>query len=399
MTGKEYVRSFKYQFSSKVGELIFSCFNMKKIMIIGAGFAGLSAAKRLFRTGLALEITLFDKKGQVNFLPLIPDCIGRGINPKFLVNDVASLYRNSKIRFIRQEVTSVDLAIGQIRAGLTTYVYDYLVIASGSQPNFFSNPDAQAYGHPLNNVIDVQEIISCLKENSFEHLIICGAGYTGVEAATNLWLYFKKRGMLKKIIIVERAPAILGVLPDWMKDYVARNLKSMGIEVLINSVIEKIQADKVSVSGGREFPRSVLIWVPGVKTAEFIQKLDIPKNPQGRIVVDEYLRAGQNCFCAGDTAFFSRKNSFLRMAIQFAIAQGDQAAKNIIRSIKNIPLKKYRPLDLGYIIPMANNRSCGRVLGLNVLGHLATFLHFSMCVFRSMGLKNKAGIINNLLKG
>ena len=372
---------------------------MKKIMIIGAGFAGLSAAKRLSRSGLALEITLFDRKEQFNFLPLVPDCIGRGINSKFLVNDVVNLCRKSKIRFIRQEVTSVDLATEQIWTGSTTYVYDYLVIASGSQPNFFSNPDAQAYGHPLNNVMDIQGIISCLKERSFENLIICGAGYTGVEVATNLWRYLKKRGLLKKIIIVERAPEILGVLPDWMKDYVVENLKSMGIEVLINSVIEKIQAERVSVSGGREFHRSVLIWVPGVKTAEFIQKLDIPKNPQGRIVVDEYLRVRQNCFCAGDTAFFDRKNSFLRMAIQFAIAQGDQAAKNIIRSIKNIPLKKYRPLDLGYIIPMANNRSCGQVLGWDVSGSLATFLHFSMCIFRSVGLKNKVGIINNLLKG
>lgn len=368
-------------------------------MIIGAGFAGLSCARRLSGSGLALEITLFDRKGQFNFLPLIPDCIGRRINPKFLVNDVVNLCREFKIKLIQKEVTSVDLAGGQIWADSATYVYDYLVIASGSQPNFFSNPDAQIHGHPLNNIMDVRGIISGLEENNFKNLIICGAGYTGIEVATNLWRYFKKRGMLKKIIIVERAPTILGALPDWMKDYVARNLKSMGIEILTNSVIEKIQADQVSVSGGQVFPRPMLIWVPGVRTAEFIQKLDIPKNPQGRIVVDEYLRVGRNCFSAGDTAFFSKGNSFLRMAIQFAITQGDQAAKNIIRSIKNMPLKKYRPLDLGYIIPLANNRSCGCVLGLNVSGRLATFLHFSMCIFRSRGLKNKVGIINNLIKG
>jgi NADH dehydrogenase len=371
---------------------------MKKIMIIGAGFAGLSAAKRLSRSGLPIEIILFDSKGLFNFLPLIPDCIGREINSEFLAYDVANLCRKLKVRFIQQEVTSVDLAIGQIQTARATFVYDYLVIASGSQPNFFSNSDAQVYGHPLNNVTDVQRIISCLKKNSFQNLIICGAGYTGVEAATNLWLYFKKEGRLEKIIIVERAPVLLGALPDWMKVYAANNLKSMGIEVLTNSVIEKIGLTDVSVSGGRVFQRSMLIWVPGVRTAEFIQKLDIPKNPQGRIVVDGYLRVRDNCFCAGDTAYFGNKNSFLRMAIQFAITQGDQAAKNIIRSIENIPLKKYRPLDLGYIIPMANNRSCGQVLGLNVSGNLATFLHFSMCIFRSISWKNRWGLVYNLFK-
>ena len=371
---------------------------MKKIMIIGAGFAGLSAAKRLSASGLGLEIALFDGKEKFNFLPLIPDCIGRGINPEFLLNDIAGFCRKLGIKFIRQEVVAVDLAAGQVRTSLSAYAYDYLIIASGSQPNFFSNPDAQAYGYPLNNITDLQKISDCLEKNNFENLIICGAGYTGVEAATNLWRYFKKKGILKKITIIERAPAILGALPDWMRDYAARNLESMGIEVLTNSVIEKIWPDRLSISGGRVFQRSVLIWVPGVKTAEFIQKLDIPKNPQGRIVVDKYLRVSRNCFSTGDAAFFGTKDNFLRMAVQFAIVQGDQAAKNIIRSIKNIPLEKYRPLDLGYVIPMSNNRSCGRILGINVSGRLATFLHFSMCVFRSMGLKNKIGIIKNLIK-
>jgi NADH dehydrogenase len=371
---------------------------MKKIIIIGAGFAGLSCARRLSRLGTRLEIILFDKKRQFNFLPLIPDCIGRAINPQFLVNDLGDLCRKLKIRFVQQEVLAVDLAGRQIQAGSTAYYFDYLMIASGSQPNFFSNPDAQAYGYPLNNVTDVNRISISLEKNNFENLIICGAGYTGIEAATNLWLDFKKRRVLKKIIIVERSPAMLGALPDWMKDYVAGNLKKMGIEVLTNSVIEKIWPDKLLVSGGRVFQRSMLIWVPGVKTAEFIQKLDLPKNPQGRIVVDEYLRAESDCFCAGDTAFFGSQDHFLRMAIQFAIGQGDRAAKNIISSIKNAPLKKYRPLDLGYVIPLANNSSCGQVLGLRVSGSLATFLHFSMCIFRSLGWKNKVGIINNLIK-
>lgn len=82
---------------------------MKKIMIIGAGFAGSSAAKRSFRSSLDLEITLFDRKGEFNFLPLIPDCIGRKINPEFLVNEVVNLCRKLKVRFIQQEVVFVDL--------------------------------------------------------------------------------------------------------------------------------------------------------------------------------------------------------------------------------------------------------------------------------------------------
>jgi NADH dehydrogenase len=372
---------------------------MKKIIIIGAGFAGLSAAKELSGSGLELEITLFDKKDYSDFLPLIPDCIGRGIHPELLACDIAKLCRKLKVNFIQEEVVSVDLESRRVFAAASDYSYDYLVIASGSQTNFFSNQPAQNYAFALNNIKDVNKIIAGLKSDKFDNFIVCGGGYTGIEAATNLWLYFKRNGQEKKIIIVERAPGILGALPDWMKIYVQDNLEGMGIEILANSVIESIQKDQVKISSRMMLERSMLVWVPGVRTADFIQKLSIDKNLQGRIVVDEYLRVKSNCFCAGDTVFFGNKNTSLRMAIQFAITQGNQVSKNIIRSIKNMPLKKYRPVDLGYIIPMANNKSCGQVLGLNVSGRLATFLHFSMSVFRSLGWKNRWGLIYNFLRG
>ncbi len=362
-------------------------------MIIGAGFAGLSAAKRLANCGLGLEVTLFDKKGYSDFLPLIPDCIGRGINPQFLAFDIAKFCRKFKINFIQEEVLSADIESKRISISSADYVYDYLIIASGSQTNFFSNQPAQNYAYGLNNINDVKKINEGLLSNKFEHFIVCGGGYTGVETAANLWLYFKKAGRDKKIIIVERAPAILGPLPDWMKTYARDNLKSMGIEILVNSVIEEIGEDKVRVSARPVFEKAMLIWVPGVRTADFIQKLPVEKNPQGRIVVDEYLRVNQRCFCAGDTAFFGDKNNFLRMAVQFAISEGNRTAVNIIRSIKGLALEKFRPLDLGYIIPMANNRSCGEVFGFKVKGPLATLLHFMMCIFRLQGLSNRWGLI------
>ena len=358
---------------------------MKKIIIIGAGFAGLSAANGLSKCGLGLEITLFDKKERSDFLPVIPDCIGRGINPELLACDIAYSCRKLKAKFINEEVLSVDFESKQISTFLAAYSYDFLIIASGSQTNFFSNQDAQDYGFPLNSVTDVKAISKALGGNKFDNFIICGGGYTGVEAAANFWLYFKKKGLIKKIIIVERAPAILGPLPDWMRAYAEKNLKNMGIDILTNSVIEKIQKDEVTLSAGRVFGNPMLIWVPGVRTADFIQKLAVNKNPQGRIVVDGYLRVNQYCFCAGDTALFGKNNNFLRMAVQFAITEGEHAAKNIIRSIRNVTLKKFRPLDLGYIIPMANNRSCGRVFGLNVKGIIPTLLHFMMCAFRLKG--------------
>ncbi|MFA5231966.1 MAG: hypothetical protein WC416_06175, partial [Candidatus Omnitrophota bacterium] len=101
---------------------------------------------------------------------------------------------------------------------------------------------------------------------------------------------------------------------------------------------------------------------------------------------------------AGDAALFITKGNPIRMAVQFSIAEGAQTADNIIRSIKKLPLKKFQPRDLGFIIPMANNRSCGAVFGLNLKGFLPTLLHFMMCIYRSYGLRNKIGLTVNLAK-
>jgi len=87
------------------------------------------------------------------------------------------------------------------------------------------------------------------------------------------------------------------------------------------------------------------------------------------------------------------------MAVQFSLSEGIIAAQNILKSIQKKELIPYKPKDLGYIVPMANNKSCGLILGLKVKGFLATIFHYFMCIYRSYGLKNRLGLIINLLKG
>jgi len=371
---------------------------MIKILIIGGGFGGLSAASQLCKSGLDFDIILIDKKESTGFLPMLPDCIGRGINPEFLAYKIEDISRKAGFKFIRDEVVSMDLDKRHVLTKTQFLDYDYLVIASGSETNFYGNENIKQNALTLDSVDDAKKIISTLRQNEFDNFIIGGGGYTGIELATNLRVYLDKVQRNGKIIIVERAPAILGPLPCWMKNYVAINLGDLNVEVYVNSTIEKIEGRNANLSGGRSFNNALLIWVAGVKTAGFIQNLKLEENPQGRIKVDEYLRINDHCFAVGDAAFFAYNESPLRMAVQFAITQGECVALNIMRSIKGRKLKKFIPGDLGYIIPMANNKSCGVVFGLNLKGFFPTVLHFIMCIYRSYGLKNKLGIIRDLKK-
>jgi NADH dehydrogenase len=329
---------------------------------------------------------------------MLPDCLGRGINLKNLAYDLGFLCKENNCNFIKDRVLAVDLINKQVRTVALGLSYDFLVIASGSETNFYGNAQIKERAYKLDDVGDASRIIEALKNKLYENYLIAGGGYTGIEVATNLRRYLKSRVSDKKVIIIERAPSILGALPEWMKDYVSDNLRELGVEVFTNSGVDSIENERVKLSDGRIFDNSMLIFAAGVRAADFIQDLKVEKNQQGRIKVDEYLRVNSSCFAIGDAGYVAHKNNFLRMAVQFAIMQGSCVGINIVRSIKGKGLVQYKPLDLGYIIPMANNKSCGVILGINMKGIVPTLMHYLMCVFRARSFRNRIGLLGDLIK-
>lgn len=371
---------------------------MKKVLIIGCGFAGLAAIRFLRRFKIELELEVIDRKDSFDFLPLLPDAIGRNIRTDFLAYSLCQLSKNYGFAFVQEEVKAVDLENKQVSTDSHNIKYDYLLIACGSETNFYGNETMRRFAYKVSDVRDLRSILGVLTKNKSDGYMISGGGYTGIEVATNLRVYLGKNSQNKKVTIIEKAPSILGPLPDWMRDYVYKNLRDLDIEILTNTVIEDIKEDALILSGHRVFNKAMLIWVSGVKTPGFIDKLKIEKTPQGRIKVDDYLRINNSCFVVGDAANFLYKGLALRMAVQFSITQAICASRNILNIIRRRPLKKYKPLDLGYVIPMANNKSCGIILGLKIKGLLATVLHYFMCIYRSYGLRNKGEVIRTMLK-
>lgn len=371
----------------------------KTVIIIGLGFVGSALIDSLRGFSDLLDIKVIDEKDSSDFLPLLPDIIGRRINPEYLRSDSACLCKKAGVDFIKGSVLSVDLKARVVMTSKGDFKYDFLVIASGSQTNFYGNNNIESNSCKLDSVDDAVRLLRLLEESNFKTYIIAGAGYTGIEVATNLSLFLHRRKLSAEIILVERAPSVLGMAPDWMKDYVLSNLSKMGIKIMNQVTIEKIEAKKVSLSAGITFDNALVIWSAGVRTADFIQNLPVQKSPQGRIQVDEYLRLNENCFVAGDASYVLNGSTALRMAVQFSITQAVLISKNIINAIKSRSLIKYKPVDLGFIIPMANNAGCGSVFGVNIKGLLSVILHYTICIYRSRGISRKVGIVFSLLKG
>lgn len=370
---------------------------MHKVIIIGGGFAGIAASRKLARRKDLFEIALFDKKNGFDFLPSLPDVLGRGIEPRFLACNIESISKAKGVEFINEEILTIDFDRRKVFTAKRETEYDYLIVTSGSETNFYGNENIRKEAFSLDNVADADKIVKIIKEKTFKNYIVSGGGYTGIEVATNLRLFLDKNKAAGKIVIIERSSSILGPLPAWIKQYVSDNLAKINVEVLLDTSVERIENNTVYLQGGKTLSDSFVIWAAGVKTAGFIQNLKVEKNPQGRIQVDEHLRLNERCFVAGDAAYFKHKDGYLRMAVQFAITQGELAAANVINSALGKKLKTYKPIDLGYIIPMANNRSCGVVLAVKIRGFIATVFHFIMCAYRLCGIGNKTGFIRNLL--
>jgi len=375
------------------------CYNtfMQNVVIIGAGFAGTAVMRALARHHRDIQVTLIDKSDRMHFLPLLPDVIGRELPWQCLTEDIRRICTRTGTRFCQEEVVRIDPEKRVVLTGKGSHAYDYLVIASGSQTNFYGNLQAQRRAFCLDNADDAMRLAQAVRKGAFDTVVIAGAGYTGVEIASNVAVYFKKHNLDRRIIVVERQQSILGPLPEWMKAYCVAHLQKLGVEIHTATMIEEIRENEIVLSGNRLLARPLLVWAAGVRTADFIQHYPAEKNTQGRLKVGAQLRLDERIFCVGDASLFTHGNAALRMAVQYALFEGTVAAENIMRCIRNRPLREYRPLDLGYIIPLANNKGCGVIFGVPVRGVCAVFLHYCMCLFRLEGFRNKWCVLRALV--
>jgi NADH dehydrogenase len=374
---------------------------MERVLVLGGGFAGIAALRALRGVARAAHracaVTLIDKSRECSFLPLLPDVIGRPLPAEALTFDLSRLASSCGAEFVCEEVVAVDTAQRQVYTSVGQYAYDYALIAAGSLTNFYGNAQIRQHAYKLDDASDARLLRTLLEKKNARVYCIAGAGYTGIEIATHLRRYFGRGEKAPRIVIIERAPQMLGPVPEWMRAYVRRTLAAMDIEVMTNAAIERVEADMVQVAGQGVLRDAVLVWAAGVCTPAFVQKLSGEKTPQGRIKVDPFLRIDERVFVAGDCTWVPQGNVPLRMGVQFAHAQGICAAGNILRMMRSRPLRPYVPHDLGYIVPLANNRGCGYILGIPVIGPLASAAHYAMCVYRSIGIRNRLRTIRGVV--
>jgi NADH dehydrogenase/putative oxidoreductase len=348
------VAALKRIFPQLDGKPAFSLEGLPRVVIVGAGFGGLACAAGL-RTA-PVRVTLVDRNNYHLFQPLLYQVATAGLSPGDIAAPVRGLFReqfNTEVLF--GEVTGVDNAKREVVTGDARIPFDYLVLATGASHSYFGKDQWAPYAPGLKRVEDATQVRARLL-SAFERaeaardpleraalltFLVVGGGPTGVELAGAI-AELARFGMDKefrhfdpaqaRILLVQAGPRLLPAFPEPLTDEAKRALERLGVEVLLGSRVERIDAEGVTVNGQRIAARTVL-WAAGVVASPAARWLGAAADSAGRITVagDLSVPGMPDVFAIGDTAASSAWKGQPVPGLAPAAKQGGAHVARVIR--------------------------------------------------------------------
>ncbi|OWK26862.1 MAG: hypothetical protein US76_03230 [Parcubacteria group bacterium GW2011_GWA2_38_13b] len=374
----------------------------KNILVAGAGFGGIKCALQLhkfLKRDKALnkyKIILIDKNREHIFTPnlyetasiVTKDCCNAASMNASVAIDIKDIVNGKKIEFINDHITEINIKTKNIKTTNNQLDYEYLVLALGSETNYFNIPGAREYGFPLKTLDDAIKLRK--KIDTFFYtpaktdieIIIGGAGLTGVELAgefshslEKIKKLHRRQNISIKITLIEANSTILNNMPEKMTTAAEKRLKKLGIKIITKAKIKEATEKFITYEQNenvRNIPYSIFIWTAGIKTNQLLEKLNIPKDPKNRIIVNEFMEATDYIFAIGDIAVnISAKNPAPGTAYM-AEKEGKIAAENIwIKIAKKKTVKSFiAPADYPFVVPIGGKFAIAHIKKITIKGYL-----------------------------
>ncbi|MFQ3546715.1 MAG: FAD-dependent oxidoreductase [Termitinemataceae bacterium] len=400
-----------------------------KIVVIGGGYGGIEAAKKLakhFKKRDDISITLIDKNPFHTLMTELHEVAGHRVEPDSVRIPFAKIFGASKVKVVLDKIETVDFKTQEAISATAKYRYDYLVIGSGAEPEFFGVPGVKEHSFTLwsfNDAIKLRHHI----ERTFERavavqdsairkrmltFVVAGAGFTGIEMAGELlewrdtmcekWLISREE---VRVMVIEALPNILPILEEDLRAKVERYLKKHQVELLTNTPIVGAEPGIVKLKDGSAIETDTFIWTCGVQGCHFAGMLDLTKGrcgnrdceimkahgtcgladckfkkehrdvsgKKGRILVNEEMRSidYQNVYLVGDNIWFLENNKPLPQIVETALQTADVAAHNIAAAIEGTPVKTFKSNYHGFMVSVGGKYAVSNAGGMKLSGFFA----------------------------
>lgn len=380
----------------------------KNIVILGAGFGGVTCALRLNKLALkyhslfgAFNIVLIDRKNYHLYHPTLYEVAttasddGMPLNiKKTITTPIEEITRGTSIKFIQGAISGLDIRNKEILFDDATPLrYEYLVLALGSDPAYFGIPGLKEYSIPLKSFENALHIRSAIRKKYDQrqndgsiNIVVGGAGPAGVEFSAELIGYIKRlnkksgKNILPRVILVEGAPDIL---PGFSKRAVSiahARLVKVGIEIKSSSLISKTDEHSIHIKSSAPsntapeemIPYDALIWTGGVEANALTRVVNLKEEKRGRIEIndclqclapDQHLDIAENVYAIGDNACFYNPQTKMPIpgTARVAIEQSKIVADNIYREIAGRTKVKYAFKNYPFAIPLGGKYAITQV--------------------------------------
>ncbi len=407
----------------------------KKVLILGAGAAGIGAALELKKASAGapgLEVTLVDHRDYHHPLPFIWHVVSGSVEPSHISFPLHALLRRrgaaGPVKFRQSRVQGIDVERKVVSTDDGELEWDYLVVALGSTTNFFGMADVEENSLSFKSLKDAVNIHNHILDNYEAALregdeqrrrelltfVVVGGGPTGVELAAAIQDLVRKALVRDypslmsqtRVLLVEAQGALLSGLKAKMSELAISRLRSRGIEVLLKTRITKVWSGGIQTADGQTIPTRTVIWVAGVKPVAVVAALPFNKARDGRIIVNQYLEVPESpgVYVLGDCAYLLQEHSSVPYppTQQVAERQGPACARNIIRAIRGQNQHPFRYKFKGQVIYMGRNLTVAQVWNHVFDGFAAALLRrvYYLWVFISyLGLptefKRKLGAVRD----
>jgi len=396
---------------------------LPKVLIVGAGFGGLSCARAL--AGKPADVLLLDRHNYHLFTPLLYQVASSLLNPSDIAYPIRAVFRRApNVRVRLGEAVDADLAahwvgVRDAEGGpVQRLAYDYLVLAPGSDSNFFGTPGIANAAHGLKDLPEAMElrnhVLRCFEAAAREPddaarrpwltFAIVGGGPTGVEYAGAL-VELIRLVLVKDypeldlgkvhLVLLEARDQILPVFPKALGDDAELRLRQRGIDVRRNTRVERVAGDLITLSGGETLRGKTLVWAAGVKPNELVTRLRLPVTKSGRVEVDPHLRVAgsEHVFAIGDIAAVPYRGGEMPQLSAPAMQEGRCVARNILRASRRAPLEAFRYFDKGIMATIGRHDAVAQLGAVGLKGLIGWLAWLFVHLYYIIGFRNRLVVL------